>query len=94
MIFEPTILPTGEKDVSITIERTPEFYTVARRLDVLINSLDLPADKHNELVALMIEQVATAERSAFFQGVELGLPPEDIQRMRAATSSGHNDLFQ
>lgn len=45
--------------------RTPAFYEAAQRLNDYIKALDLPADQHNGLVSLMLDQVREAELSGF-----------------------------
>lgn len=76
MDIDYTIIETawGDKDAAIHIKRDgAEFKAAAQALSDFINTLDLPADKHNQLVDLTIAQVGAAEESAFKQGFGLGL---------------------
>ena len=71
-----TIIETawGDKDAMIHISRDGEgFKAAAQALGDFMNTLNLPADKHNKLVDLTIAQVDAAEESAFKQGFGLGL---------------------
>lgn len=63
----------GEQDAIIQIERTDEFAATAQRLSDYIRNLPLTVEENNQLVALMVEQVQIAERTAFYQGFELGV---------------------
>ena len=78
----------GDQEAMIHISRdSDEFKAAAQVLGDFMNSLNLPADKHNRLVELIVAQVGAAEESAFKQGVGLGLeygryessyqPPQD-----------------
>lgn len=78
----------GDQEAMIHISRdSEEFKAAAQVLGDFMNSLNLPADKHNRLVELIVAQVGAAEESAFKQGVGLGLeygryessyqPPQD-----------------
>lgn len=76
MEHEFTIIETawGDQDAMICIGRGgEEFKAAAQALSDFMNTLNLPADKHNRLVELTVEQVAAAERSAYSQGFGLGL---------------------
>lgn len=71
-----TIIETawGEQDAMIHIRRDgEEFKAAAQALGDFMNTLNLPANEHNKLVALTIAQVDAAEESAFKQGFGLGL---------------------
>lgn len=63
----------GDNDGAILIDRNEEMLSAARKLSDFINTLNLPADQHNQLVELMIAQVLAAERNAFFEGGRLGV---------------------
>ncbi len=79
-----TIIETAwdDKDALIHIERdSEEFKAAAKALGDFMNSLNLPADKHNRLVELTIAQVDAAEHGAYIQGVGLGL---DYARFEAS----------
>lgn len=70
-----TIIKTawGDEDAMIHIERdSEEFKTAALALSDFMNTLNLPADQHNQLVALTVAQVDAAEHSAYLQGFGLG----------------------
>ncbi len=71
-----TIIETawGDQEAMIQISRdSEEFKVAAQALGDFMNSLNLPADKHNRLMELTVAQVDVAEESAFKQGVGLGL---------------------
>ncbi len=79
-----TVIETawGDRDALIHVKRDgKEFREAARTLSDFMDTLNLPADKHNQLVKLTIAQVEAAERSAFCQGFGLGL---DFGRYEAA----------
>lgn len=76
MDIDATIVETawGDQDAMIHIKRdSEEFKAAAQALGDFMNTLNLPADKHNRLVELTVAQVDTAEESAFKQGFGLGL---------------------
>ena len=60
-------------DCYITIERTEAFFEKADALSKHINSLNLPADQHNKLIELAIEQTLAAERGGFDFGLKMGI---------------------
>lgn len=63
-------MPAGE----IIIERTSEeFLSTARELGDYLNSLPLSNLEHNTLIKLITAQICAAERSAYAQGVGLGV---------------------
>lgn len=71
-----TIIETawGDQDTMIHIRRDgEEFRAAAQALGDFMNTLNLPADKHNRLVELAIAQIDAAEESAFKQGFVLGV---------------------
>lgn len=71
-----TIIETawGDQDAMIHIKRdSEEFKAAAQALSDFMNTLNLPADKHNRLVELTVAQVDATEESAFKQGFGLGL---------------------
>ena len=71
-----TIIETawGGQDAMIHISRdSEEFKAAAQALGDFMNTLNLPADKHNRLVELTVAQVGVAEEGAFKQGFGLGL---------------------
>lgn len=71
-----TIIETawGDQDAMIHISRdSEEFKAAAQALGDFMNTLNLPADKHNRLVELTVAQVGVAEEGAFKQGFGLGL---------------------
>lgn len=72
----------GDQDVMIHIKHDgEEFRAAAQVLGDFMNTLNLPADKHNRLVDLTVAQVLAAEKGAWRQGLELGL---DYGRYEAA----------
>ena len=76
MDIDATIIETawGDQDAMIHIKRDSEdFKAAAQALSDFMNTLNLPADKHNRLVDLTVAQVDAAEESAFKQGFGLGL---------------------
>lgn len=63
----------GDSDAEIAIRRdSEEFLSAAHALSDFISALNLPADKNNQLVGLIIAQVGAAEENAFRQGLVLG----------------------
>lgn len=59
-------------DVAIKVNRTEEFFQIARELSDYIKKLPLTPDQHNKLVELMIKQVQAAEQGAFNKGFLMG----------------------
>lgn len=60
-----TIIETacGDQDAMIHIKRdSEEFKAAAQALGDFMNTLNLPADQHNQLIKLTIAQVGAAER--------------------------------
>lgn len=57
---------------AITVERTPDFYQVARQLSDYIKALPLDQPTNDRLVSLIIDQVQQAEQGAFSQGFRMG----------------------
>ena len=75
----------GDNDAAIHIKRdSEEFKAAAQALSDFMNTLNLPADKHNRLVDLTVAQVGIAEESAFKQGFGLGV---DYGRYEVAEES-------
>ena len=60
------------QEEGILMERSPEFFRIAKQLSEHIAGL--PNDK---LVELMIQQVTEAERAAFSQGLRMGMEFSD-----------------
>ncbi len=58
---------------AIAIERTPDFFQVARQLSEYIHSLSLDQPTNDQLVALMVDQVQQAERGPFAHGFRMGM---------------------
>ena len=67
MDFVPVETMWGDRDIWLTIERGPEFLTVAKELS------DYIAEQNDKLVRLAVAQTTKAERNAFFEGARLGL---------------------
>lgn len=61
-----------EKDISIEIERTAEFITVANELGDYIQSLPINKQVNDTLIGLIVKQVNVAEKEAFRQGFVIG----------------------
>ena len=83
----------GERDGMLEIERGDEFNKAALELSNFMNTLDIPAEQHNKLVKLAVNQVQSAERGAFFQGFKLGAEfgayenQRSVDRQKAAETS-------
>lgn len=78
-----TIIDTawGDHEVEIQIRRdSEEFKAAAKALSDFMNTLNLPADKHNRLVDLTVAQVEAAEHSAYEQGFMLGFECGENQK--------------
>lgn len=68
--FEPATITVDGGTVKIKRNRQTE--ETARELSAYIHALDLPAEKNNALIALIIEHVQEAERGAFAAGLLAG----------------------
>ena len=73
MDFVPVETMWGDRDIWLTIERGPEFLTVAKELSDYIAELPLTVEQNDKLVRLAVAQTTKAERNAFFEGARLGL---------------------
>ena len=71
MDFVPVETMWGDRDIWLTIERGPEFLTVAKELSDYIAELPLTVEQNDKLVRLAV--ATKAERNAFFEGARLGL---------------------
>ncbi len=60
-------------EAAIPIERTEEFYKVAKELDGFVAALPLTQPNNNRLVNLIIKQVQASEQGAFAQGFRMGM---------------------
>lgn len=60
------------QEAAITIERTEEFYSIARELSEFIKGLPLSQPDNDKLIALIIRQVQAGEQGAFAQGLRIG----------------------
>lgn len=58
---------------AIAIERTPDFFQVAKQLSEFIYGLQLDQPTNDRLVALMVDQVQQAEKGAFAHGFRMGM---------------------
>ena len=70
MDFVPVETMWGDRDIWLTIERGPEFLTVAKELSDYIAELPLTVEQNDKLA---VAQTTKAERNAFFEGARLGL---------------------
>ena len=73
------------EEEGILIERSPEFYRIAKQLSEHIDRLPLSVPDNDKLVGLMIQQVAEAERAAFNQGLRMGVEFSDWETNQPAT---------
>ncbi len=73
------------EEEGILIERSPEFYRIAKQLSEHIARLPLSVPDNDKLVGLMIQQVTEAERAAFSQGLRMGMEFSDWEANRPAT---------
>ena len=73
------------EEEGILIERSPEFYRIAKQLSEHIARLPLSVPDNDKLVGLMIQQVAEAERAAFNQGLRMGVEFSDWEANQPAT---------
>ena len=62
---------------------TPEFKKTARDVCGYLKTLPLSNTQHNQLVGLLIEQVAAAEKGGFYAGLEIGM---DIPKAKPSTA--------
>lgn len=60
------------ENLSITVQRTGEFYLLAQELSTYIAGLPLNRAQNDNLVYMIIDQVAEAERGALMQGFKMG----------------------
>lgn len=62
------------EEPAIVIERkSDEFMTAAHTLGDYLNTLPLTNVQHNTLIKFISDQVGAAERSAYMQGLGLGV---------------------
>lgn len=73
------------EEEGILIERSPEFYRIAKQLSEHIARLPLSVPDNDKLVELMIQQVTEAERAAFNQGLRMGVEFSDWEANQPAT---------
>lgn len=60
------------QETAIAIERTGEFYSIARKLGDFIAALPIGREENDRLIALIIQQVQAGEQGAFNQGFRMG----------------------
>lgn len=72
--FRANPQPTDEEidDIAIEVERTEEFYKIARTLNDFIRDLPLTKSQNERLIELTIQQVLAAEHGAYNQGCRMG----------------------
>lgn len=63
----------GDLDVRMDLPRTKEYFFTAWEVSEFLNSLDLPADKHNQLISLLIRHAVAVEMSGFCAGLRCGI---------------------
>ena len=73
------------QEEGILIERSPEFYRIAKQLSEHIAGLPLSIPDNDKLVGLMIQQVTEAERAAFNQGLRMGVEFSDWEANQPAS---------
>ena len=61
------------QESTITVERTEDFYRVARELSDFIAALPLSQPDNDKLIAIIIQQVQAGEQGAFNQGFRMGI---------------------
>lgn len=57
---------------AIEIERTEDFYQIARELDGFIKALPISQADNDKLIEIIIRQVQAGEQGAFNQGFRMG----------------------
>lgn len=57
---------------AIEVERTEEFYRIARELSDFIKGLPISQTDNDKLIAIIIQQVQAGEQGAFNQGFRMG----------------------
>lgn len=67
------IMNFPSQDLNIEIERTEEFYKVAKTVGDYIKALPLNNADNDRLITLILEQIKTAEQGAFNQGFTMGV---------------------
>lgn len=60
------------QEAAIEIERTEEFYSIARELSKFIKGLPISQPDNDRLIAIIIQQVQAGEQGAFHQGFRMG----------------------
>ena len=65
----------AEEDLEIIVgDRTrPEFVAATEAVSEFLRNLPLTADQNDTLIALLVENMAEAERGAFLYGFDLGM---------------------
>lgn len=61
------------KGTALVVERTADFFQIARQLSDFLAGLPLDRPANDRLVELMVEQVQQAEKGAFLQGFRMGM---------------------
>ena len=72
------------QEEGILMERSPEFFRIAKQLSEHIAGLPLSVPDNDKLVGLMIQQVTEAERAAFNQGLRMGVEFSDWEANQPA----------
>lgn len=62
----------GETSPAIIVERTEDFYIIARELNGFIKSLSISRPENDKLIDIIIRQVQAGEQGAFKQGLRMG----------------------
>lgn len=73
------------QEEGILMERSPEFFRIAKQLSEHIAKLPLSVPDNDKLVELMIQQVTEAERAAFSQGLRMGMEFSDWEANQPAS---------
>lgn len=73
------------QEEGILMERSPEFFRIAKQLSEHIAGLPLSVPDNDKLVELMIQQVTEAERAAFSQGLRMGMEFSDWEANQPAS---------
>ncbi|SFM11591.1 hypothetical protein [Pelosinus propionicus] len=62
----------AEEEATIETQRSEKFHASTRIISDFICNLSLSVDDNNHLIALLVEQLQEAERTAFLQGFDMG----------------------
>lgn len=86
--------PDGQGEPAIEIERDETVIAAAYVVGAFLERLQLPTAQHNQLITLILVQIAAAEKCAFAQGFVIGREYGRSETLRQARASKERKLTQ